>query len=581
MNFLSPAWLWTLGLLLPLAAVFFLKVRPRRKATNAFFLWEKVLADRQSSALFRRLRDVISLILMLVAAAFIALALGRPQLRQQDERDVLVVIDSSVSMRAGSPTAFSVAVAEAEGIVRAMNGSRRVAIASIDSQVSFASNLSDSPKDLMDALQLMQPSSFSLDASALAGLSAYTPAEGDSGHRVIFITDGTGVMEALPAGIDVIRVDLGEGNVGITAADMRWLPGQPEAPTVFVKLASSYEKSRKIELELRHQDTGLVARLVELEVEPGESEGIVFELDDVEHGAWRISLLEEDSLSEDNSVLMGLNPLRPIPVQVEADDPYFFQRCIEAFALGGNVLRPGGGPEAMTVAVGRVPATGDCLVFAPQGEGEFWSETGELIPVALATAVAKDHPVISHIDLTALPFAGARELEMPPGATLIASSESSLPLIYQVQEKGRSVIVLNFDPAASDFFLSPWFPVIIYDAALHLSGRGDELPAVSRLGRSFALPAGASTTELPDGAEASGNKIRLTQSGLYQTKVGEQLWLYGAAVLDPAESLLAGTSELPEPEALASGNPLGVWLLTLALIILSAEVILYHRRKAG
>ncbi len=61
MNFTSPAFLWMLAGLAPLAAAYFLKVRPRRFPVNALFLWEKIFQEKKASSLFQRLRDLFSL----------------------------------------------------------------------------------------------------------------------------------------------------------------------------------------------------------------------------------------------------------------------------------------------------------------------------------------------------------------------------------------------------------------------------------------------------------------------------------------------------------------------------------------
>ena len=73
MTFLAPAFLWTLAALAPLAAIYFLKVRPRKKPVTAFFLWQKIFTEKKAYALFKRLRDVFSLLLMALAFAAISL----------------------------------------------------------------------------------------------------------------------------------------------------------------------------------------------------------------------------------------------------------------------------------------------------------------------------------------------------------------------------------------------------------------------------------------------------------------------------------------------------------------------------
>ncbi len=94
MSFLSPAMLWSLMVLVPLAAIYFLKVRPRRRPTTAYFLWEKIFQERRTSRLLHRLRDVWSLVLMLLAATAVCLAMARPE--WIDERqDLLILVDHS------------------------------------------------------------------------------------------------------------------------------------------------------------------------------------------------------------------------------------------------------------------------------------------------------------------------------------------------------------------------------------------------------------------------------------------------------------------------------------------------------
>ncbi len=49
MSLLAPAFLWTLAALAPLAAIYFLKVRPRKKPVTAFFLWQKIFTEKKAS----------------------------------------------------------------------------------------------------------------------------------------------------------------------------------------------------------------------------------------------------------------------------------------------------------------------------------------------------------------------------------------------------------------------------------------------------------------------------------------------------------------------------------------------------
>ena len=100
MSFGFPAFFWAALALLPLAAVYFIRTRPRRQPVNAFFLWQQVFQQKAASSLFQKLRNLLSL--LLVALAFLAavFALTRPRFDDGNTPDLLVIIDRSASMQA-------------------------------------------------------------------------------------------------------------------------------------------------------------------------------------------------------------------------------------------------------------------------------------------------------------------------------------------------------------------------------------------------------------------------------------------------------------------------------------------------
>jgi len=427
----------------------------------------------------------------------------------------------------------------------------------------------------------MQASDVALSKDALFALGGFMT-EGST-NRVVFLTDGSGDFSTLPAAVEVQVVGKNEGNLGITAADIQWIPGRMNTAAVFLSIGSSFQKDQKVELEIIHSETGMIGRLAEVTVPPGAGKGLVYEMEDAEPGPWQIRILTDDALLTDNIIDLGLNPFRPIPVEVKADDPFFFQHCIEAFSLGGGKLRLGGGKDSMVVAVGSVPGDKDAIVFAPQGESAFWGAIGDEVIVAFAEAKNTAHPVIEHVDLNGLSFAGAREIELQGGSTVIAASEAEVPLIFKVQKEGQTVIVVNLDPMQGEDFLSPWFPVLVYDAAVHLAGRDDDIPAVGATGALVNLPGEAIVGEVtkPSGEVISSSAVTLDARGLYSAEVNGKSWLFGAAVLNEAESIMPAASDLNPPSAIASGFPLAIWLFFIAILVLCVEAVLYHRRKAG
>ncbi|MEM6853036.1 MAG: VWA domain-containing protein, partial [Planctomycetota bacterium] len=121
MSFLSPAFLWGFALLAPLIAVYLLKVRPRRHPVTAIFLWDEIFTQRKATSLLQRLRDLISLLLLALAAAALIFAAARPQFTTGDDRDVLLLIDRSASMSADADgpgrSRFDAAIDRAEALI--------------------------------------------------------------------------------------------------------------------------------------------------------------------------------------------------------------------------------------------------------------------------------------------------------------------------------------------------------------------------------------------------------------------------------------------------------------------------------
>ena len=130
MSFASPVFFWALLSLIPLAAIYLLKVRPVRKPTTAWFLWEDIFQEKKATSLFQRFRDLFSLLLM--AAAFIAVvfAMTRPNFSGDRQQDLILLVDNSASMSAtdGSNIRLDRAKKVATDIITALNGTQRCSV---------------------------------------------------------------------------------------------------------------------------------------------------------------------------------------------------------------------------------------------------------------------------------------------------------------------------------------------------------------------------------------------------------------------------------------------------------------------
>src|SRR5919198_6400413 len=122
MSFLSPLAFAVFALSLPLVLLYFLKVRRRLRTVPSLLLWDPERRDREASAFFQRLQRDPLMILQILALLALTVALARPVVTVMGEgaRKVVVVLDTSASMKARdvSPSRFEAARADALSFVR-------------------------------------------------------------------------------------------------------------------------------------------------------------------------------------------------------------------------------------------------------------------------------------------------------------------------------------------------------------------------------------------------------------------------------------------------------------------------------
>lgn len=613
MTFASPALLWSLLALIPLVAIYLLKVRPRRRQTTAYFLWEQVLSDRKPNRLWERLRNLVSLLIMAATLAAIALAMAEPRLTEERPSDLLIVIDNSLSMNARQEgrSRLDLAKDRARDLARGMNGVQRAAVATLAGRLRYASHLSDNPREVLAAIDRVEPTHETLDPTTLprpedVSLESEELPEGDASaeeeaetdeqtppRRVLFLTD-TNAPET-PDGVESIVVADEADNVGLVGADLRFNLNEPDQLRFYYRVASSREEPVEVDLLLHHhpeEGAPRLAKVVPLRVEPGVNTAQVLAVDNAEPGRWVAEIDTEpieDALAEDDRAYLVAYRQPPIRVRVDSDEPYFLERAVAAFADPGGGLAPVEKGEEVVISFGAAGETDEhTIAFAPAGESPWWEDLGEPIEVAAPRALVEEHAVTRDIDPLAITFAGARELRTPAGSEVLVESEGGAPLIYVAKRSGRSALIVNLDPVAAEFYYSAWFPVLVQAGAKHLSGRTAPLAATHAAGSSVRLPTDAEGFDgeltTPEGTTiplATAETGELTEPGFYRVEADGQSWDVGCSPLAASETLLPLGAPTIEPAGLATGRPIGHWLAIAAIVAMAAESVLYHRRKVG
>lgn len=591
MTFLSPALLWTLAALAPLAAIYFLKVRPRKKPVTAFFLWQQIFTEKRSSALFKRLRDLWSLLLMALAFAVIALALAEPDLEGDERKDLLVIVDNSASMTAkdGASTRLQTAKDKARGLITALNGSQRAAVATLSDRLTMLAQPTRHRRSLLEAVDGIQPTS--LPSRSMALPDVQSGQDGLKNTRVLFITDGCVDDPAKLAATEILKVGTGDaGNLGIVRADLRPLPGEGFRLGLFTVMQSTYKEPVSADLMLKHEDSGQLVKVIPQHVQPGLNPSSTLILEDAQPGKWSLTLDRPDGLDLDNRVWLQVPPRIPLPVAVLADNAFFLENVVRAFERSEQNLQleTDAAKARLSLTLSRSPASGSAVVFHPQGESPLWSDLGGEIATPVPKVKIKDHALLRYLDAENMLFTGARQLKAPAGAVVLVADESGTPLIYLIRLGEASLCVVNLDPLAAQFYLSAWFPVMIHNAAAHLGGRDTPFPATLATGTSTVLPGLAEDGETkitsPAGTTttlALPASLHLEETGFYQASNKDSSSTLAVSLVSPVESGAAAAGLQDTTRPLARGQAPSYWLLVLGLVALATESALYHRRKVG
>ncbi len=571
MSFLSPAFLWGLLTLIPLIGIYFLKVRPRRQQTSAYFLWEKVLEERRSRALFRRLRDLLSLILLAMAFVFVVLALADPVREGGPHEDVVLVIDASASMQAGDPSRFTRAKAVARKRILGMRGHQRAAIATWANDLHLHAHLTADPRALLASLDDLKPTALPGPRGAL----------GESPPTRVLITDR---FHDLPETVEQIAVGRQEANIGIVAADLQALPDGELG--LYFQLVSTFGEPVRIDITLRHEATDTLGKVIAVEVLPGTNAPEVYRLASALRGAWLLQVEQTDALPLDNVVPLVVTKRPPIRVGVALEEGYFFQQAILSFAEHSGLALEVDDPDVV-LTLGQVSEAERSLVFQPDGESPWWHGLGDDLDNPVPVVTTAGHPALRYLDVSSMRFDGARAMTAPDDAVVLVASDRGVPLIYESQRESQRVIVVNMDPALTESRLSPWFPVLIHGAATHLAGQTASYRSAYATGEWISLPPSARVIA-PDGQEhnmgGEGVYGPLDAIGVHTIDLEEGVpsRAFGVGLLNATESLLgAGQSESPSGTRTAASLPWSWWLTLFAIGILVVESILYHRRRVG
>jgi len=355
------------GAALLAVSAYIIKMRRRRFEVPFSHLWQRVLDQKDANALWKQLKRLISLLLMLLILGLILFAALDPTLGgvSRKARNVVVLIDASASMKAmdgdeeGTRSRLDIAKERAKALIDSMGGGDLALVMKVDGQATpmsrFSSDApmlnkiidgitaSDTPADLTralgaaaDALRdrpnplivLVSDGAFPEPQLALVSWEPAVPPAPDpaaEGRGAPGAT--TGATAAAKAAwstknlatvdlsnIDVRYVPVGRrsDNVGVIAFNVRRYLANKAAYEVYVEVQNFGTEPARRQLRLYNGSTNVDSKTIDLA--PGERKAEVYkELPASDDNKLRVSLQPADV-----DPASGINGSDPFPLDDEA-----------------------------------------------------------------------------------------------------------------------------------------------------------------------------------------------------------------------------------------------------------------------
>lgn len=615
MNVLAPLGLLLAALSIPLAALYFVRLRRRQVTVSSLLLWKSAQRSRQLATPFERFRRHWLFWLQLLCFLLLALALARFSLKSSSlpGSTLVVILDSSASMAATdvSPSRFEVAKAQgikaidhlpSEGEVMVLTAGPRPKV-----QQSFTRDRA-SARAAVANLKVTEAEGSLKNALRLA----LTLAKERPEVELLILSDGSredlNDLKGDRAKLRYHPIGTRSENIGITALSLRRSPTSSLEQQAFVTVQNfgSTAQSGSVEIYFGDQLVGVRSE----DFEPSKANSIVFDLPHSVRGKLRATVsAATDHLSVDNEAFAVLEPTSSRKVLLIGGD-----------RLTAHALRNDPRVRLTHRATWEESSDGangfDCVIFGsalPQPLppipvlilGPYEGSPvpfGEQKPLPQVSRWVKDHPVSRLVQWDAGSFASITYTDGLIGLKPIVQSDQG-PLVLAGEVAGRRLVQLSFDPLSSDLPLRIAWPVFLFNSVgwLTETDAHNNESAQAKAGQPYSTPFPSATRAEdirvldPEGKPMEvlirGNRLSLPEpnlAGIYTIEGPTFVRQIPLNLLSPRESNIAPQSTLNIEEdqrrinqaaALPGHRELWKELIILVLLLMIAEWLLYHRRE--
>lgn len=466
MNLGNPGVLWLL-FLLPLIILLHLvrKKRPTMVVSSLLF-WEQIVRENSSRLLFRRFRRNLPLLFQLLAVALLILSLADPfVLLPQKDRNVILILDTTASMKAGErgDARFEEARRRALTVLTGLGKSSRMLIIEAGSKPRLKSSFIKDRIALRRIIDEYTPTDEAGDMSA-ALITALAFAGKDD--QIVVVTDGAYDNPEVPAleKRDVLFELVGQSgrNSGITQFQFRQTYGSHEQFEVLITVANFNRQPIEAHLEL-FMDQSLIFNKA-LSLGAGEERDLIFPYSGIIGERAEVFLDYDDALEVDNHAYAVFSTIKEIQVLLVGEDNIFLRSLLESY------------PRVVLTQIEegqKFPAHNDIIIldgaapsFPLKGNIVLINTLAVQVPIRLMGQIRapgnlkwrKSHPLMNSLELTDLNIFQAQSVAVGNGVETLLYSGSN-PLISFYEEDELKLIHIGFDFRKSDLPLRVAFPV--------------------------------------------------------------------------------------------------------------------------
>ncbi len=416
-------------------------------------------------------------------------------------------------------------------------------------------------------------------------------------------------------------------NVGVLAFTAERNLERPEQVEAFARIRNFGTEAVTVTASLSLN--GNLVDASEVKLAPDGESGATFQLQGIDDGQLKIELEITDDLSVDNIAYAGLDPPRQLqvvlvtagnnplttalsttqaqtvasvstvtPEELESPD-------VKKLAESGKVdlfiydrCSPKSMPQANTLFMGAVPPIEGWSAGAPS--------------TVFIIDINRQHPIMQYVDMSPVKIAEGTTLTTPPGATPLMRSDNGVFMAVAPRDAFQDAVlgmglVREEDGVTkpnTDWTIRPSFPVFLLNSLEYLGGSvttaGSKSvqpgePAVLPLASRFVKVKIVSPDKTDETIDRTGAPQlvynRTEQFGFYRVEPADAektLQLFTVNLFSERESRLVTPADITLGEEKVGAiraeetvrREYWRWLLALAVVVLTAEWILYTRRIA-